>query len=157
MERERGSKGADTAVSWLYFNHPSAKTGDFGGSWSKIYHLTARGCGPVNPTATRRDRCRHGLGPKCARGGPKGPPVLRFAGKVRPQRDRTREIHAEEEHTDQGRPGVLAGKEEFGHESAQQGAEYHPHRRVYHPNEQSRDCAPAAIFVHWTAAVGLLR
>ena len=89
MERERGSKGADTAVSWLYFNHPSAKTGDFGGSWSKIYHLTARGCGPVNPTATRRDRCRHGLGPKCARGGPKGPPVLRFAGKMRPWRDRT--------------------------------------------------------------------
>ena len=85
MERERG-KGADTAVSWLYFNHPSAKTGDFWGSWSKFYHLTARGSGPVNPTATRRDRCRHGLGPKCAAGGPKGPPVLRFAGKMRPQR-----------------------------------------------------------------------
>ena len=104
MERERGSKGADTAVSWLYFNHPSAKTGDFGGSWSKFYHLTARGSGPVNPTATRRDRWRHGLGPKCAAGGPKGPPVLRFAGKMRPQRDRTREVHAEEEHMDQGRP-----------------------------------------------------
>ena len=85
MERERG-KGADTAVSWLYFNHPSAKTGDFGGSWSKFYHLTARGCGPVNPTATRRDRWRHGLGPKCAAGGPKGPPVLRFSVKVRPWR-----------------------------------------------------------------------
>ena len=142
MERERG-KGADTAVSWLYFNHPSAKTGDFGGSWSKFYHLTARGCGPVNPTATRRDRWRHGLGPKRAAGGPKGPPVLRFAGKMRPQRDRTREIHAEEEHTDKGTPrrpcrqrGIRPRKRPAG-------------SRVSSPpagtNEQSRDCAPASI------------
>ena len=143
-ERERG-KGADTAgvVRLIPRQHDGTAAGTV---WAQNA-----------PVAGRKVRRCYVLPGKCAAGGPKGPPVLRFAGKVRPQRDRTREIHAEEEHTDQGRPGVLAGKEEFGHESAQQGAEYHPHRRVYHPNEQSRDCAPAAIFVHWTAAVGLLR
>ena len=73
----------------LCFNHPHGtplKPLCFNGRRERNRHC---GCGPVNPTATRRDRCRHGLGPKCARGGPKGPPVLRFAGKMRPWRDRT--------------------------------------------------------------------
>ncbi len=42
----------------------------------------------ILPPTRTGDRYGHGLGPKCAAGGPKGPPVLRFAGKVRPWRDR---------------------------------------------------------------------
>jgi hypothetical protein len=127
MERERG-KGADAAGVVRLI--PRQHEGTAGGT---VWAQNA-------PLAGRKVRQCYVLPGKCAHSGT-------VQEKSMPKRStRTR-----------GRPGVLAGKEEFGHESAQQGAEYHPHRRVYHPNEQSRDCAPAAIFVHWTAAVGLLR
>ena len=41
-------------------------------------------------------RCRHVLAPKCAAGGPKGPPVLRFSVKVRPQWVQARRVLAQE-------------------------------------------------------------